>query len=94
MQIKILGPGCPNCKKLEAHTKKALEELKMEAEIEKVTDIQDIVSYGVMSTPALVIDEKVVVSGSVPDVKEIKDLLKGGSAENNKCGGCSCGGSC
>lgn len=75
MNIKILGTGCPNCQKLEANTKQALEELKIEAVVEKVTEIQDIMSYGVMSTPALVIDEKVEVSGRIPDVSEIKTVL-------------------
>ena len=75
MQIKILGTGCPNCQNLEANTKQALEELKMEANIEKVTEIRDIMIYGVMGTPALVVDEKVEVSGRIPDVEEIKTIL-------------------
>jgi len=75
MNIKILGTGCPNCQRLEANTKKALEELKIEAKIEKVTEIQDIMSYGVMGTPALVVDEKVEVTGRIPDVEEIKTIL-------------------
>ena len=75
MKIKILGTGCPNCKKLEANTKQALEELKMKAEIEKITEIQDIMSYGVMGTPALVVDEKVKVYGRIPNVEEIKTIL-------------------
>lgn len=75
MTIKILGTGCPNCKKLEANTKQALEELKMKAKIEKITEIQDIMSYGVMGTPALVVDEKVEVYGRIPNVEEIKKIL-------------------
>jgi len=75
MKIKILGTGCPNCQKLEANTRQALEELKMEAEIEKITEIQDIMSYGVMGTPALVVDEKVEVYGRIPNVEEIKTIL-------------------
>jgi len=75
MKIKILGTGCPNCQRLEANTKQALSELKMEATVEKVTEIQDIMSYGVMGTPALVVDEKVEVSGRIPDVEEIKTIL-------------------
>ena len=55
MKIKILGSGCPNCKKLEKNTREAVNELGIEAEIEKVTEIQEIMSYGVMSTPALVV---------------------------------------
>jgi small redox-active disulfide protein 2 len=75
MNIKILGTGCPNCQKLEANTKQALEELKLEAKIEKIIEIQDIMSYGVMGTPALVVDEKVEVSGRIPDISEIKTIL-------------------
>jgi small redox-active disulfide protein 2 len=75
MNIKILGTGCPNCRRLEANTKQALSELKMEAGVEKVTEIQDIMSYGVMGTPALVVNEKVEVTGRIPDVEEIKTIL-------------------
>ena len=75
MKIKILGTGCPNCQKLEANTKQALDELKMKAKIEKITEIQDIMSYGVMGTPALVVDEKVEVYGRIPNVEEIKTIL-------------------
>jgi len=75
MTIKILGTGCPNCQKLEANTKQALDELKMKAKIEKITEIQDIMSYGVMGTPALVVDEKVKVYGRIPNVEEIKTIL-------------------
>jgi len=75
MNIKILGTGCPNCHRLEKNTRQALEELQKEAEVEKVTDITDIMSYAVMSTPALVIDGEMKVAGRVPDVGEIKDLL-------------------
>jgi small redox-active disulfide protein 2 len=75
MNIKILGTGCPNCQKLEANTEQALKELKIEAKIEKVIEIQGILSYGVMGTPALVVDETVKVSGRIPDVEEIKSIL-------------------
>jgi len=76
MKIKVLGSGCPNCKVLEANTKKALEELKIKADVEKVTDIAKIMEYGIMSTPALIIDEKVVSYGKVLSSNEIKKLLK------------------
>jgi len=76
MKIKVLGSGCPNCKILEANTKKALEELKIKADVEKVTDIAKIMEYGIMSTPALIIDEKVVSYGKVLSSNEIKKLLK------------------
>lgn len=75
MNIKILGTGCSNCKRLEANTKVAVEELGIEATIEKVTDIKEIMKYGVMSTPALVVDEKVKVMGKVPSSKDIKKFL-------------------
>ena len=76
MKIKILGSGCLNCKILEANTKKALEELKIKADVEKVTDIAKIMEYGVMSTPALVVNEKVVSYGRLLSPEEIKKLLK------------------
>ena len=75
MIIKILGTGCSNCKKLEENTKKAVEELGIEATIEKVTDIKDIMKYGVMKTPALVVDEKVKTMGRVPTSEEIKKYI-------------------
>lgn len=75
MIIKILGGGCANCKKLEENTKTALTELNIEAAIEEVKDIDQIIDYGVMKTPALVIDEKVKSSGRVLGVEEIKKLL-------------------
>jgi len=75
MIIKILGTGCSNCKKLEENTRKAVEELGIEATIEKVTDIKDIMKYGVMKTPALVVDEKVKIMGRVPTSEEIKKYL-------------------
>ncbi len=75
MIIKILGAGCMNCKKLEANVRKAVEELGIEASIEKVTDFKDIVSYGVMRTPALVVDEQVKLVGKVPTPEEIKKYL-------------------
>ena len=75
MNIKILGTGCSNCKRLEANTKNAIEELGLDATIEKVTDMKEIMKYGVMSTPALVVDEKVKVVGRVPNSEEIKKYL-------------------
>lgn len=75
MKIEVLGTGCPNCKKLEDNVRKAVEESKKKAEIVKVTDIGKIVEYGVMSTPALVIDGKVRYSGKIPGKDEIKKWL-------------------
>lgn len=74
-KVEILGPGCPNCKKLEANTKQAAEELGLECEIEKVSDIKAIMGYGVMMTPALVVDGEVKISGKVATVSEIKAAL-------------------
>jgi small redox-active disulfide protein 2 len=75
MIIKILGSGCANCHRLEANTAQALTTLGLEATVEKVTDVADIASYGVMRTPGLVVDEQVLVSGRVPDAAEIARLL-------------------
>lgn len=75
MIIKVLGPGCNNCKTLERVTKEAVAELGIEATIEKVEDYAAIAGYGVMSTPALVIDEKVVVAGRVPTPAHVRELL-------------------
>lgn len=75
MIIKILGSGCSNCKTLERVTREALTSLGVEASIEKVTDYAAIAGYGVMSTPALVIDEQVVVAGRVPNLATVRELL-------------------
>ena len=75
MIIKILGSGCPSCKKLEANAIQALKELSLEAQIEKVTSVNEIVNYGVMKTPAFVVDEKVLSTGKVLSIDEIKGLL-------------------
>ena len=75
MIIKILGTGCSNCKKLEANAKKAVEELGLDITIEKVTDMKDIMTYGVMRTPAIVINEKVKMYGKICTVDEIKKYI-------------------
>ena len=75
MQIKILGPGCANCVNLEKQARQAVEQLGLDATIEKVTDYAQIASYGVLRTPGLVVDEQLLVSGRVPDAKEIATLL-------------------
>ena len=76
MNIKILGTGCTNCKNLEKATYNAVAELDLNATISKVEDIQQIMSYGIMRTPALVVDEKVIMYGRVPSLSEIKELLQ------------------
>ncbi|MFX3625414.1 MAG: thioredoxin family protein [Ectobacillus sp.] len=76
MIIKVLGPGCANCKRLANNVEVAIEELGIDAAIEKVTDFKEIAKYGVMSTPALVVDEQLIVSGKVPKSEEIKKYLQ------------------
>ena len=75
LSVKILGSGCPNCKRLEAETRAALDSAQpsLEYELTKVTEYADLVSYGVMSTPALVINEQVLSSGRIPSRKQIND---------------------
>jgi small redox-active disulfide protein 2 len=73
--VKVLGSGCQRCNQLEAATKAALEQLGMDTEIEHVTDFAKIASYGVMSTPALVIDGKVVSYGKVLKTEEVVQIL-------------------
>jgi len=75
MKIEILGTGCAKCKTLYENTKKAVEESGRTAEIVKIEDIPSIMKYGVMSTPALVVDGRVIFSGKVASTAEIKGLL-------------------
>ena len=74
MNIKILGPGCPKCKTLEKVTRDAVAETGIDATIEKVEDIVKIIEYHVMHTPVLVINEKVVLSGQIPSVNQVKEI--------------------
>ena len=78
MEIKVLGPGCANCNKLEAATRQAVEKAGIDATIEKVSDLQEIMGYGVMSTPALVVDGELRVAGRVPSVDDLVALLQRG----------------
>ena len=75
MEIKILGPGCSNCKALDKMTREVVEKHGINATVTKVEDIMEIMKYGVMTTPALVVDEKVLVKGRVPSAEEIRQLL-------------------
>ncbi len=75
MEIKVFGTGCAKCKTLENHTKEAIAQLSFDAEVIKVDDIVEIMQAGIMTTPALMVDGKVVVKGKVPSVSDIKDLL-------------------
>ena len=77
MKIEVLGPGCKNCESLEKVTKEALGRLGVDADVDKITDYGKIAAYGVMSTPALAIDGEVVLSGRVPSVGEVTELLTG-----------------
>lgn len=75
IDIKILGPGCPKCKTLEKLTREVVEQSGIEATVTKVDDIVAIMNYGVMTTPALVVDGKVVVKGRVPSAEEIRKFI-------------------
>lgn len=75
LNVKILGSGCANCKRLEAMARKVAEELKLEAEFEKVTDMTEIMKWPILSTPGLVVNGKVVSSGRIPSEKEIAGWL-------------------
>lgn len=75
-QIKILGTGCPKCKTLEDKVKETVARLNIEAEVSKVEDIMDIMAYGIMRTPGLVIDEKVVLSGRLPSQSELNEFIQ------------------
>lgn len=72
MEIKILGTGCPKCQELEKRVKNALAELNVAADVEKITDIKKIMSYGILATPGIVINGKVKSSGRIPRVEEIQ----------------------
>jgi len=74
-RLQVLGTGCPKCRRLAEAVEQAARELEIEYELEKVTDINDIIGFGVMSTPALAIDGKVAVVGRVPAAEEIRKLL-------------------
>ena len=75
MNIKVLGTGCTNCKNLEKAVRAAVGELAVNAVVEKEEDIRNIMKYGIMKTPGLVIDEKVVLSGRVPSAAELKEII-------------------
>ncbi len=75
LNIRVLGPGCPNCKKVETIARQAVERMGLEAEIVKVTDYNKILEYNILSTPGLVINEKVVCSGRIPTEAEVTTWL-------------------
>lgn len=78
MKIQVLGPGCANCKQLHKNTMAAVTEANLDADVEKVEDIAEIMKFGIMATPALVVDGKVIFSGKVMTVAELKKLLAPG----------------
>jgi small redox-active disulfide protein 2 len=76
LNIKILGPGCANCRKLEEIVRQSVETLKIEVRISKVTDMQEILAYDILKTPGLVINEKLVMSGRVPTAESVAELIR------------------
>ena len=80
MTVKVLGPGCNNCQTLARRTQEVLAELHLDAELNKVEDLDSMMSYGLMRTPGLVIDEVLVWQGGVPTREKIKELLQSVSA--------------
>ena len=75
LSIKVLGPGCPNCKKVEAIARQAVQNMGLDAEVTKVTDYNQIMAYSILSTPGLVINEKVVCAGRIPTPAEVSTWL-------------------
>jgi small redox-active disulfide protein 2 len=76
VEIKVLGTGCPNCKKTKAVVAEAIQELHVDVKVIEVQDIPSIMAYGVMSTPAIVIDEKVVSAGKVPAKSQVMEMIR------------------
>ncbi len=76
MKIQILGTGCSKCKQTETNAREAVKSLGLDAEIEKITDVNKITDFGIMATPGLAVDGKVKFSGKIPSVEEIKEALK------------------
>ena len=80
MEIKVLGPGCANCHKMDEMAKQAVQELGIEAKIEKITDIGQIAMHGILSTPGLIVNGKVKHSGKpLPSLDKVKELIKSGA---------------
>jgi len=75
MEVKILGTGCPRCKRLEHVTREALAEMDLDVSVTKVTELDEIMDYDIAATPGLVINEKVVSSGRLPSKTEVKTLI-------------------
>lgn len=75
MKIQVFGPGCPKCNEVELNVKEAIKESGLPADVEKVSDFKEMMTFGVMSTPAIAINGKIMCTGSVPSKKEIKEWL-------------------
>lgn len=100
-KIQVFGSGCPSCKKLYESVKDVLADMNLGVEAEYVDDIQRLLELGVMSTPVLVINDKVMVAGSIPSQEKIRELIMAGMGNvqktteaPQKSGGCCCGGCC
>ncbi|MCU0678889.1 MAG: MTH895/ArsE family thioredoxin-like protein [Planctomycetes bacterium] len=92
MTIQILGSGCPNCKKLFEQTKQAVAELKLDIQVEYLTDIQEMIEMGAMSAPVLAIDHKIALAGQVPGIEKIKEILTNcTTAKPDQSGAGTCG---
>ncbi len=77
MEIKVLGPGCSNCQKMEEMAKTAVKELSIDAKVEKITDIGQIAMHGILSTPGLIVNGKIIHSGKpLPSLEKVKELIK------------------
>jgi small redox-active disulfide protein 2 len=83
LEIKVLGSGCPNCQRLERETRAALDEAGISYQLNKITEYADIAAYGVMSTPALVMNEQVVSAGRIPARSRIVELARARASEVN-----------
>ena len=91
--IKVLGTGCSNCKRTEEILNAVIEQLNLDFKVQKVEDIQEIMNYNVMSTPAIVIDDIVVLKGGVPSLSDAKEILENASVSSSCSGdGSCCGG--
>ena len=84
MNIKILGPGCARCRQLEITVKEVVKELKIDASVEDIKDIKQIMAYPILATPGLIIDEKLVLSGRVPSKAEVTQIISKAQAEKEK----------
>jgi small redox-active disulfide protein 2 len=85
MNIKILGTGCAKCHSLEKTVKEVVSNLKLDAQVEAVNDMKEILTYNILTTPGLVINEKVVLSGHVPNKREVERILMNAQSSEDKC---------